>query len=115
MASYPFFLDRLSLSRSSIHYIMIISYIDPYPPFVTRSFADPDPDPFFRTRSRSGLDRRSIIAILLIIDYNIYYLYSIIIWYRWDPVSLNKNYISLSIHFSVLTKVVILLLLHNTT
>ena len=48
------------------------------PPFVTRSFADPDLDPLFLTRSRS--DRRSMIAILPITVCNVVYhiLYQIV-------------------------------------
>ena len=42
------------------------SYPFPDPPFVIRSFADPD-----HLRTRSGSDRLSIIAILTITDHSI--------------------------------------------
>ena len=46
------------------HLFILLCYPFPDPPFVTRSFADPDPDTLFLTRSGSGSvsDRRSRIT-----------------------------------------------------
>ena len=60
MGTALFFMDR---DRQSL------SFSDPDPLFVIRSFADPDPR--LRTRSRSGSDRGSMIAILPITDYSL--------------------------------------------
>ena len=46
---------------------------DPDPQSVIRSFADPDPH--LRTRSRSGSDRQSMIAILPITGYKLLLLF----------------------------------------